>query len=269
MSPSFSIFRDNVTAPRGAVIAIGNFDGVHRGHRAVIEAAIRMAREAGKPAYAVTFEPHPRVFFQPNVPQFRLTDETTKLRLLAGTGLDGAVVMTFDATRAGTAAVDFIQQDLVDRLAVSGIAVGYDFHFGKGRAGSPALLKSEGEKLGIPVHVEERREVDGVPVSSSSIRTALGEGNIKLATTLLGDAMARQRTGAPRREARPRPRLSHRQYRARSRLRAAPRHLCGARRPRLGADRRRRELRHGGRPSTMARRCSRSICSISAPISTT
>jgi riboflavin kinase / FMN adenylyltransferase len=187
MSSPFSIFRDNVTAPRGAVIAIGNFDGVHRGHRAVIEAAIKMAREAGRPAYAVTFEPHPRVFFQPNVPQFRLTDETTKLRLLAGTGLDGAVVMTFDAKRAGTAAVDFVHQDLVGRLAVSGIAVGYDFHFGKGRTGSPALLQSEGEKLGIPVHVEQRREVNGVPVSSSSIRSALTEGNIKLATTLLGN----------------------------------------------------------------------------------
>lgn len=186
MSSPFSVIRDNATAPRGAVIAIGNFDGVHRGHRAVIEAAIRMAREADKPAYAVTFEPHPRVFFQPNVPQFRLTDETTKLRLLAATGLDGAVVMSFDAKRAGTAALDFVDHDLADRLAVSGIAVGYDFHFGKGRAGSPALLKSEGDKLGIPVHVEPQRQIDGVPVSSTSIRTALAEGNIKRATTLLG-----------------------------------------------------------------------------------
>lgn len=186
MPASFSIIRDNDAAPRGAVIAIGNFDGVHRGHRAVIAAAIDMARKTGVPAYAVTFEPHPRVFFQPNVPQFRLTDEATKLRLLAATGLDGAVVMNFDAHRAGTAALDFINNDLVGRLGVSGIAVGYDFHFGKGRAGSPTLLKSEGARLGIPVHVESKREAGGLPLSSSSIRELLGKGDVARAGELLG-----------------------------------------------------------------------------------
>jgi FAD synthase len=92
----------------------------------------------------VTFEPHPRTFFSPNTPQFKLTDLRNKLRLLAGTGLDGAVVMTFDAKRAGTTAQDFINHDLIERLGVSGISVGFDFHFGKGRAGSPALLAAEG-----------------------------------------------------------------------------------------------------------------------------
>jgi riboflavin kinase/FMN adenylyltransferase len=115
---------------------MGNFDGVHLGHRAVIEAALQMGRAHGKPAFALTFEPHPRRFFSPNSPQFRLTDETNKLRLLAGTGLDGAVVMTFDKNRAGTSAQDFIHHELIERLGVSGIAVGYDFHFGKGRVGS-------------------------------------------------------------------------------------------------------------------------------------
>ena len=118
---------------------MGNFDGVHLGHRAVIGAALDMGRAHGKPAFAVTFEPHPRSFFSPNSPQFRLSDETNKLRLLAGTGLAGAVVMTFDKGRAGTSAQDFIHHDLIGRLGISGIAVGYDFHFGKGRVGSPSL----------------------------------------------------------------------------------------------------------------------------------
>src|SRR5882672_5167608 len=99
MKPDFTVIRDTtpVTAiPKGTVVAMGNFDGVHLGHRAVIAAALQMARAHGKPALAVTFEPHPRRYFSPNTPQFRLTDEAAKLRLLAGTGLAGAVVMTFD-----------------------------------------------------------------------------------------------------------------------------------------------------------------------------
>jgi riboflavin kinase/FMN adenylyltransferase len=134
----------------------------------------------------VTFEPHPRSFFQPNVPQFRLSSERDKLRLLAATGLDGAVVMAFDARRAATSATDFIANDLVARLGVSGIAVGYDFHFGKGRAGTPTLLQSEGARLGIPVHVEKRHETNGITVSSGSIRDALGQGHVDRAETMLG-----------------------------------------------------------------------------------
>jgi riboflavin kinase / FMN adenylyltransferase len=156
MTNGFTVIRDTTPAdaiPRGAVVAMGNFDGVHLGHRAVIAAALQMGRSHGKPAFAVTFEPHPRSFFSPNSPQFRLSDETNKLRLLAGTGLAGAVVMTFDKARAGTTAQDFIHHDLVARLGISGIAVGYDFHFGKGRVGSPSLLVSEAPRLGIEVDV--------------------------------------------------------------------------------------------------------------------
>src|ERR1035437_7510694 len=118
MTPGFAIIRDPTEAtaiPRGAVVAMGNFDGVHLGHRAVIAAALEMGRTHGKPALALTFEPHPRRFFSPNTPQFRLTDETAKLRLLAGTGLSGAVVMTFDKTRAGTPAQDFIHHEQIGR----------------------------------------------------------------------------------------------------------------------------------------------------------
>jgi riboflavin kinase/FMN adenylyltransferase len=187
--PAFTVIRDTTPAdaiPRGAVVAMGNFDGVHLGHRAVIAAAIEMGRAHGRSALALTFEPHPRRFFSPNTPQFRLSDETAKLRLLAGTGLAGAVVMTFDKMRAGTSAQDFIHHDLIGRLGVSGIAVGYDFHFGKGRVGSPSLLVNEAPRLGIEVDVQPHVDIAERPVSSSAIRMALAEGEIKEAAAMLG-----------------------------------------------------------------------------------
>jgi riboflavin kinase/FMN adenylyltransferase len=189
MTSDFMVIRDSTPAaaiPKGTVVAMGNFDGVHLGHRAVIEAALVMGRAHGKPALAVTFEPHPRSFFSPNSPQFRLTDEAGKLRLLAGTGLAGAVVMTFDKARAGTTAQDFIHHDLIERLGISGIAVGYDFHFGKGRVGSPSLLVSEAPRLGIEVDVQPHVDIAERPVSSSAIRMALAEGQIDDATAMLG-----------------------------------------------------------------------------------
>ncbi|HEY7843681.1 MAG TPA: bifunctional riboflavin kinase/FAD synthetase [Bradyrhizobium sp.] len=189
MPPSFAVIRDSTPAaeiPKGAVVAMGNFDGVHLGHRAVITAALEMSKTHRKPALALTFEPHPRRFFSPTTPQFRLSDETAKLRLLAGTGLAGAVVMTFDTMRAGTTAQDFIHYDLIGRLGVSGIAVGYDFHFGKGRVGSPSLLANEAPRLGIEVDVQPHIDIDERPVSSSAIRSALAEGQIGDATAMLG-----------------------------------------------------------------------------------
>src|SRR6267142_132565 len=155
MPSDFTVIRDTTPAaaiPKGAVVAMGNFDGVHLGHRAVISAALQMGRAHGKPALAVTFEPHPRSFFSPNSPQFRLTSETNKLRLLAGTGLAGAVVMTF----------------------------------GKARVGSPSLLVAEAPRLGIEVDVQAHVDVEERPVSSSAIRMALAEGQIADATAMLG-----------------------------------------------------------------------------------
>jgi riboflavin kinase / FMN adenylyltransferase len=189
MKPAFLVIRDDTpmtAVPRGAVVAMGNFDGVHLGHRAVIAAALKMGRTHNRPALALTFEPHPRRFFSPNTPQFRLTDEAAKLRLLAGTGLDGAVIMTFDKQRAGTTAQDFIHHELIGRLGISGIAVGYDFHFGKGRVGSPSLLINEAPGLGIDVDVQPHVDIDERPVSSSAIRMALAEGQIADATAMLG-----------------------------------------------------------------------------------
>src|SRR5580692_912311 len=189
MASDFTVIRDTsppASTPKGMVVAMGNFDGVHLGHRAVIDAARRMGLAHGRPAFAVTFEPHPRSYFSPNTPQFRLTDEAGKLRLLAGTGLAGAVVMTFDQCRAGTTAQDFVHHDLIERLGISGIAVGYDFHFGKGRVGSPSLLVAEAPRLGIEVDVQPHVDIAERPVSSSAIRMALAEGQIDEATAMLG-----------------------------------------------------------------------------------
>jgi riboflavin kinase/FMN adenylyltransferase len=171
---------------RHAVVAIGNFDGVHRGHRAVIESAMRRARAIGRKAAALTLEPHPRSFFRPNVPLFRLTSEADKLRLLASTGLDGAIVLTFDRDLATMPAPDFVQSILVERFAVSGVATGFDFHFGKDRGGSPSYLADEGRRLGFPADIVPALEDEGRPVSSGTIRAALSEGRVVEAGELLG-----------------------------------------------------------------------------------
>ena len=170
----------------GAVVAIGNFDGVHRGHRAVIAAALARAKALGRKAAALTFEPHPRSFFRPDEPLFRLTDERAKLRLLAATGLSGAIVLRFDAALAGLSAQDFVARILVGRFAVAGVAIGFDFHFGLNRAGSPDYLAAQGAKLGFAVDVVPRFEDAGRPVRSGPIRAALAAGRVAEANELLG-----------------------------------------------------------------------------------
>jgi riboflavin kinase / FMN adenylyltransferase len=189
MAPKrFLVVRD--TAPdgalRGAVLAMGNFDGVHRGHQAVIAVARKRAEEFSQPAGVLTFEPHPRDFFHPAEPLFRLTDEAAKLRLLAATGLDGTVVLTFNAALAATTAEDFVARILVGRLAVSGVIVGFNFHFGKDRTGSPAFLTEQGRKYGFAVDIVAPFELDGRPVSSGPIRDALIAGRVTDAAVLLG-----------------------------------------------------------------------------------
>ncbi|HUI96503.1 MAG TPA: bifunctional riboflavin kinase/FAD synthetase [Xanthobacteraceae bacterium] len=191
--PSFTVVRADLahatgdTALNGAVVAIGNFEGVHRGHRAVIEVALARGRALGGRKVAVlTFEPHPRAVFRPDEPVFRLSDEATKLRLLARTGLDGAIVMRFDAALAALSAEDFVQRILVERFAVAGVVVGFDFHFGKGRAGSPDFLAEAGRGHGFTVDIVPPFSDDGVRVSSGAIRSALVAGEVEAAAGLLG-----------------------------------------------------------------------------------
>jgi len=192
LSPSqktFVVLRDGAPDPdllRGAVLAIGNFDGVHRGHRSVIGAAVARGRALQRPAAALTFEPHPAAVLRPQEPVFRLTSETNKLRLLAATGLDGAIVLKFDAALASLSPEEFVGRILVGRYGLSGAAIGFDFHFGKNRMGSPDFLVAEGKRRGFAVDVLPPLQDEGRPVSSHTIRTALAAGRVVEAAELLG-----------------------------------------------------------------------------------
>jgi len=185
---NFQVVRDFAPgeALRGATVAIGNFDGVHRGHKAVIAAALARARALGKPSAALTFEPHPRAFFNPEEPLFRLTPEVAKLRLLAATELDGAIVLTFNAELAKLSAEEFVKRVLVDRFAISGAAIGFNFHFGANRAGSPEFLQAQGTRHGFVVDIVPPLLDGGRPVSSGPIRAALAEGRLDDAAEFLG-----------------------------------------------------------------------------------
>ncbi len=188
LTKSFIVVRDNApdASLRGAVVAIGNFDGVHRGHKAVIAVAHNRAKALGKKAAAMTFEPHPRDFFNPKERLFRLTDPAAKLRLLAATGLDGAIVLTFDAALARLTAEEFVARILVERFGVSGAVIGFNFHFGVSRAGSPDFLIAEGNRCGFTVDVVPPFEDNGRPVSSGPIRAALAAGRVDEAAEYLG-----------------------------------------------------------------------------------
>lgn len=188
--PKITVLTDLAEVPaelRGAVVAIGNFDGVHRGHQAVIAQAEAMAGRFGCPVIAMTFEPHPRSYFQPDAPLFRLTPSRAKIHLFQAIGLNGVIVLPFEAHLANMSAEDFVREILVDRLKISGAVVGWDFHFGHKRQGSPAFLSDAGDRYGFPVEVVEHFDDEGgTVVSSSRIREALGHGELGLANALLG-----------------------------------------------------------------------------------
>jgi riboflavin kinase/FMN adenylyltransferase len=174
----------------GAVVAIGNFDGVHRGHSVVIRAAEAMADRLGKPCAVLTFEPHPADYFAGRPVIFRITPEREKAVALGRLGLETMIVLTFDEKLATLTAEAFVEEVLVRRLGVSGAVVGYDFHFGKGRAGSPDFLREAGARHGFAVKVVEKvlADVGGSPeaVHSAATRTALEEGDVAAARRLLG-----------------------------------------------------------------------------------
>lgn len=171
---------------RGAVLAIGNFDGVHRGHQELISTAIRLARELKGPAGVMLFDPHPRAYFQPNRPLFRLTSLARKLELIEALGVDVAAVLKFDAALAALTAEQFVADVLVEGFAIRHVVVGYDFHFGRGRSGSTATLLDHGPAGGFGVTVLEPVQDGGAPFSSSSVRTALARGDIAAAARSLG-----------------------------------------------------------------------------------
>jgi riboflavin kinase / FMN adenylyltransferase len=180
---------------RGGVVAIGNFDGVHRGHRVVLDRALSLASECGCPALVLTFEPHPRSVFRPNEPVFRLTPAPLRARLLDALSFDAVIEQPFDRPFAAVSAEDFVSGVLRDALAIRHVVTGVDFHFGRERRGGPAFLMGEGERLGFGVTlVDAFRDEGAEVVSSSRIRAMLSEGDVAQAAGLLGYRYAVQGT---------------------------------------------------------------------------
>lgn len=172
-------------ALRGAVIALGNFDGFHLGHQAVAGEAIAQARAKGAPAIIATFDPHPVRFFVPDSPHFRLTTLDQRQRLFEAAGADAMLVFDFDAAMAATSANDFVTQLLGKQLGASGVVTGEDFTFGKGRSGNVAMLKELGATIGMTATAMGPVTDGGGVISSSRIREALREGDCATATKLL------------------------------------------------------------------------------------
>jgi riboflavin kinase/FMN adenylyltransferase len=193
MINGFVLASDPMLPPHGlegAVYAIGNFDGLHLGHQAVIERAVALAKARAAPSAILTFEPHPADFFAGRPVVFRLTPRQDKAAICAGLGLKGVVVLPFGASLAAMSAEEFVERILVARLGATAVVVGSDFHFGKGRSGSPATLAEAGLRHGFAVEIVTKVE-DGAgeaarAVSSSAIRKALEQGDLTAAARGLG-----------------------------------------------------------------------------------
>ena len=193
MTSGFVLATDPTLPPRGlegAVYAIGNFDGVHLGHQAVIARTVALATDRGAPSAILTFEPHPADFFAARPVVFRLTPLEIKASVCARLGLSGVVVLSFNAGLAAMSAEDFVAKVLVARLGVGAVVVGWDFHFGKGRTGSPAFLAEAGSRYGFAVEivgkVADGAGGDASAVSSTAIRQALARGDVTAAMRGLG-----------------------------------------------------------------------------------
>lgn len=172
-------------ALRGAIIALGNFDGFHKGHQAVAGEAISWAHAEGRPSIIATFDPHPVRFFKPDVPPFRLTTLEQRQELYLAAGATAMLVFHFDSELAGTSAEDFITEILIDRFGAHGVVTGGDFTFGQGAKGNVELLRSFGGANGLQSRVVDVVEDDSETVSSSRIREALRDGDPQLAAKLL------------------------------------------------------------------------------------
>jgi len=171
---------------RGASVAIGNFDGVHLGHQAVIAIARDEARRLGAPLGVVTFEPHPREVFAPDAPPFRLMNAEAKAHRLEKLGVDILYELNFNKALSSLSPEDFALQVIVQGLGLAHVVVGEDFCFGKGRSGTAADLARFGAEMSFGVTVTPLLATDGVEVSSTRIRTALSEGRPRDAARMLG-----------------------------------------------------------------------------------
>ena len=184
------LFRHHAEVPaeaRGAVIALGNFDGLHLGHQKVIGEAIRLAGELEAPCGVLTFEPHPRTYFQPDRPAFRLTPFRIKLRQLEAIGIDYLYLLSFDRAMAERSPESFIVEVLGQGVEPAHLVVGYDFVFGKGRSGNAELLEDLGRAAGFGVtSIPAAADADGVVYSSTKVRERLCAGDPPGAARILG-----------------------------------------------------------------------------------
>jgi riboflavin kinase / FMN adenylyltransferase len=177
---------DTVKGPlRGGIIALGNFDGFHLGHQAVVGRAVALAKALGRPAIVATFDPHPIRHFRPDAPPFRLTSLDQRERLFAAAGADAMLVFSFDAELASVTASDFITDWLIARAGAAGVVTGEDFTFGKGRGGNTEVLAEIGGAHGLTVETVGPVSEGGEIISSSRIREALQAGDCATATRLL------------------------------------------------------------------------------------
>jgi riboflavin kinase / FMN adenylyltransferase len=170
---------------RGGVIALGNFDGFHKGHQAVVGRAVRHARDEGRPAIVATFDPHPVRHFRPDTPPFRLTTLDQRQELFAAAGADAMLVIPFDAAMAATTAEDFITDLLLTRFGAAGVVTGADFVFGKGRGGTVVTLADHARRLGFFTEMVSPVDDGSEVVSSSRVREALKAGDPAAAARLL------------------------------------------------------------------------------------
>jgi riboflavin kinase/FMN adenylyltransferase len=196
------IFRDVRRLPEeatGAVAAVGNFDGVHLGHRVVIDAALRLAAARGAPTAVLTFEPHPRRLFRPQDPPFRLTPFRVKTQILSELGVEVMLAQRFNRRFAAITAEDFVAQVLAKQFALAQVVCGADFVFGKGRTGDVALLRRLGPLHGIEVTVIDPVGDEDTVYSSTNIRSLLEAGDPRGAARLMGrpfEVVGRVRRGA-------------------------------------------------------------------------
>lgn len=172
-------------ALRGAVVALGNFDGFHLGHQAVVGEAIRWARAEGRRAVVATFDPHPVRHFKPDAEPFRLTTLDQRQELFSAAGADAMLVIHFNADVAGMTAREWIEAGLVGHLGAVGVVTGEDFTFGKGRSGNAQVLREEGPRFGLRARAVGPVTLEGEVVSSSRIRDALKSGDCETAAKLL------------------------------------------------------------------------------------